>query len=144
MTTETFELADAAFNFWFNNNQHIRSPFPQEIHAELRVTTEEKFNAWSESLDLNAEKEVNDEVMAEKFEEILFELGLELVESEDDKLTILYPFLPRIGDQISSHDHGPSTIISRDITKQEELSFMKVELNAEDGTVWSTEFQLPV
>ena len=40
--------------------------------------------------------ELNDEAIAEKFEEIIFEAALPMILTEDERISILYPFLPRL------------------------------------------------
>jgi hypothetical protein len=146
MKEPTLEITDAAFDFWFNDQQHIRSPFPKEIHILLKIKTEVKFEKWLKALDPRSEKEINDEFLAEKLEEILFELALDMVDDDDQKLTILYPFMPRVGDAFNSEEYGPSQVLSRLITKdeKEELSYMQMHLLSEADVKWETKFELPV
>lgn len=142
-------MIESAFSFWFNDNQHIRSPFPFYIHDKLKPAAIEKFLDWSSHISENAKKEINDEILAEKFEEIIFELALGMVLTEDEKLTILYPFMPRIGDAINSKqssesDVSDSTITDRWHTKRGDHSFLKVKYkNNTTGIIEETEFELP-
>lgn len=139
-------MTDAAFNFWFNDNKHIRSPFPTYIRKNLKEKAEAKFSDWTSKLSEQAKKEINDEIIAEKFEEILFETAAELVLTEDEKLTILYPFMPRIADIINPQENsnGESKIIDRAHLRRGDHSFLKVKLKAiESGNEWETEFELP-
>ena len=99
-TIETSELIEQTFHFWFNDSNHIRSPFPNYIQNELKELAINKFSTWINNLKSEAEKEINDEIIGEKFEEIIFETAIPLVKTEDEKITILYPFLPRIQDKI--------------------------------------------
>ncbi len=139
-------MIEAALNFWFNDSGHIRSPFPLYIRETLKENSTSKFSDWTSKISDRAKKEINDEIIAEKFEEILFEAAAELVLTEDEKLTILYPFMPRIGDIINPKDspNGESKIIERAHVRQGDDSFLKVKLKAIDsGKEWKTEFELP-
>ncbi len=141
-------MIDAAFSFWFSNSEHIRSPFPVYIQDKLRNLAIEKILDWSASISDEAQKDINDEILAEKFEEIIFELGTEMVLTEDEKLTIKYPFMVRIGDIIKSKDNpegnSESNILDRWVTKKGDFSYLKVKLkNNVTGEIWETEFELP-
>jgi hypothetical protein len=139
------ELLEAAFNYWLSNHNHVRTPFPQYIWVELQEQAESKFMKWKSGLDEKAKDDFNEEIVAEKLDEIIFEIGMELVKSEDEKFTILYPFMPRIGDRIDSHpEHGKSKIVSRGIKVKGDHSFMEVTLESDSGGNWTTEFELPV
>ncbi len=139
-------MIEKAFDFWFNDHGHIRSPFPASIRKILMEKTNAKFSDWTSKISEGAKKEVNAEILAEKFEGILFETGSGLVSTEDEKLTILYPFMPRIGDVIDPKDaaNGKSKITSRTHLKRGDHSFLKVKLKTLDsGSEWETEFELP-
>lgn len=143
------DLTDAALQFWYNDHKHIRSPFPKYIRDELKNISVKRFSKWIESLTKKAEKDVNDEIVAEKFEEILFEEALKLVLTEDEKITILYPFLPRIGDKSvmtdSTNQSTERLIIDRVIVKEGEISFLKVIYqDADSDTKGETRFELPI
>lgn len=142
------EMIVAAFEFWFNDSGHIRSPFPLYIHDDLRNKAIDKFLNWSAQINEKAKKEINDEILAEKFEEILFELAEGMVLTEDEKLTIKYPFMIRIGDAIKDKqqtDENPeSKVIDRWVLKKGDEAFMKVKCkNTVSGVEWETEFELP-
>lgn len=142
------EMLESAFAFWFTDHEHIRSPFPYNIREELRIKAIEKFLNWSEQISEKAKKDINDEILAEKFEEILFETGNDMVEDADDKLTIKYPFMPRINDVIKVKDvpaeKAESKVVSRECFKKGDESFMKVKLkNLDSGVEWETDFELP-
>ena len=139
-------MIEAALNFWFNDSGHIRSPFPFYIRETLKEKSSAKFSDWTSKISERAKKEINDEIIAEKFEEILFEVASELVLTEDEKLTILYPFMPRIGDVINPKEtpNGESKIIGRARLRRGDDSFLKVKLKTIDsGKEWITEFELP-
>lgn len=142
------EMLESAFAFWFTDHEHIRSPFPFNIREELRNKAIEKFLTWSEQISEKAKKDINDEILAEKFEEILFETGNDMVSGTEEKLTIKYPFMPRLNDIIKVKDvpeeKAESLVIAREIYKKGDESFMKVKLkNIESGEEWETDFELP-
>ena len=120
-SVESSELVEQTFDFWFNNKDHIRSPFPEYIRPELKEKSVKRFYDWTSSLESKASKEVNDTIIAEKFEEMIFEVAVGLVITEDEKLTINYPFMPRIGDEISDKKEGDteaSLITDRAVVKE--------------------------
>ena len=98
------------------------------------------------NLNPKAKEEVNDEMIAEKFEEIIFETAMGLVHTEDEKITIQYPFLPRVDDEIRNNEEDIqiSKIIDRTLTKEGDTKFLKVKLeNVSNRQVWETKFELP-
>ena len=147
-TFESSELVEQTFRFWFNDNEHIRSPFPTYIRDELKSRSVSKFFEWSTNLHEKAKDEVNDEIIGERFEEIIFETATMMVLTEDEKLTILYPFLPRIGDMIyedAENETGLSKVVDRHLTKEKDHSFFKIKLvKDENQESWETSFNLPV
>jgi len=144
-TIETSELIEQTFHFWFNDSNHIRSPFPNYIQNELKELAINKFSTWINNLKSEAEKEINDEIIGEKFEEIIFETAIPLVKTEDEKITILYPFLPRIQDKINNNDNESSIVVDRSIIKKEDLKYLKVILETlKNKRKWETEFELPL
>lgn len=145
-TVESSELVEQTFTFWFSDNEHIRSPFPEYIRPILKEKAVEDFFKWVSNLNPKAKEEVNDEVIAEKFEEIIFEAAMGLVHTEDEKITIQYPFLPRVDDEIRNNEEDAqlSKIIDRALVKEGDTKFLKVKLeNISDQQVWETKFELP-
>lgn len=146
-TVESSELVEQTFNFWFSDNEHIRSPFPEYIRPILKENAVDAFFKWVSNLNPKAKEEVNDEMIAEKFEEIIFETAMGLVHTEDEKITIQYPFLPRVDDEIRNNEEDVqlSKIIDRTLTKEGDTKFLKVKLeNSSDQQVWETKFELPL
>lgn len=142
------EMIEAAFEFWFKDQDHVRTPFPFYIRENLRLASIDKFLSWSRQLSEKAKKEINDEILAERFEEIIFELALDMVLTEDEKLTIRYPFMLRIGDTIKGKGipdgKAESKVIDRWFLKRGDFSFMKVKFkNTATGEEKETEFELP-
>ncbi len=146
-TIESSELVDQTFDFWFNSNSHIRCPFPEYIQKQLKDDSVERFYKWTSTLKEDASKEVNETVIGEKFEEIIFETALSLVNTEDERITVNYPFMPRIGDEIKGGDDNEmrkSFVRGRSIVKEEDRVFLKMDLEIEDsGECWDTKFELP-
>lgn len=145
-TVESSELVEQTFTFWFSDNEHIRSPFPEYIRPILKEKAVEDFFKWVSNLNPKAKEEVNDEMIAEKFEEIIFEAAMGLVHTEDEKITIQYPFLPRVDDEIRNNEEDIqiSKIIDRTLTKEGDTKFLKVKLeNVSNQQVWETKFELP-
>jgi hypothetical protein len=142
------ELVRQALKFWFADNDHIRSPFPQYIQVETQRQSVKKFGEWLDHLTEKAKDDVNDEILAEKFEECLFEAALELVEEEDERITLLYPFLPRIGDPVSAQVEGPayqpSQVQARKLISEGDNKFLQLEMkeNTSDKK-WETKIELP-
>ncbi|MCC7332368.1 MAG: hypothetical protein IT232_07155 [Flavobacteriales bacterium] len=147
-TVESSELVEQTFHFWFTDNEHIRSPFPEYIRPMLKEKAVDGFFKWVSNLNPKAKEEVNDEMIAEKFEEVIFETAMNLVHTEDEKITIKYPFLPRIDDEISNNetqDKQFSKVIDRMIVKEGDVNYLKLKLeNISDKALWETKFELPL
>jgi len=140
-TVESSEFIEQTFHFWFTDNQHIRSPFPLYIRSVLKEKSIEMFYKWAKGLNPKAKDEINDEIIAEKFEEIIFENALSLIKTEDERITILYPFLPRLGDKL---DKKNDVIIDRAIIKDGDTKYLKIVLeNPISKKKWDTSFELP-
>jgi hypothetical protein len=143
-TVESSELVEQTFKFWYNDNEHIRSPFPDYIRRDLKLSATEKFFRWASGLDPRAKDELNDEIIGEKFEEIIFEEACALVKTEDERTTIYYPFLPRIGDKLEDNGEANSVIVDRVIQKEEDDKFLKLILEKiESKERWETSIELP-
>ena len=147
-TLESSEMVEQIFRFWFQAQDHIRSPFPEYILVTLKKQSVDSFFQWASKLNDKAKDDVNDEVISEKFEEIIFETAQELVKSEDEKITINFPFMPRVGDVINNPEIGTaekSIVKSRSIVKEGDSSFLNViSENQTDHSLWETRFELPL
>lgn len=147
-TVESSELVEQTFNFWFTDNEHIRSPFPEYIRAILKEKAVDGFYKWVSNLNPKAKEEINDEMVAEKFEEVIFETAMGLVQTEDEKITIQYPFLPRLDDEITNNetdDQQLSKVIDRLLVKDGDTKYLKLKLeNVTDKQIWETKFELPL
>ncbi|MCP4457196.1 MAG: hypothetical protein GY816_04085 [Cytophagales bacterium] len=144
-TVESSELVDQTFAYWFKDQGHVRSPFPEHIQPILRQKATDAFYDWASSLNPKAKDEVNDEIVGEKFEEIIFQTATELVSTEDERITLLYPFLPRKGDMIEKDDCPEGMVmIERELMKDGDHTFLKVKLeNKNSKEFWETKFELP-
>ena len=139
------DFFEEAFKFWFNDNDQIRTPFPEKIRPELKEKTMKFFMEWVTELSEEEKSKLGNEEIAEVFEMILFNQAIGLVEDEDQKITICYPFLPRSGDVVDDKVRGSSTVIERQIdVKEDNKKYLKLNLKSEtDSVEWETEFELP-
>ncbi|MBK6892843.1 MAG: hypothetical protein IPH00_06835 [Flavobacteriales bacterium] len=130
--------------FWFSDRDHLRSPFPPGIREELTEKAALRFHQWVNLLDPKAQGEVDNEVMGEKIEEIIFTCAMELVTDPEQRITIGFPFMPRPGDPIQSSDGSESKVIARRIEKEDKDAFLLVlARETGSGKEWSTRFELP-
>ncbi|MBK7128023.1 MAG: hypothetical protein IPM74_13670 [Crocinitomicaceae bacterium] len=143
-TVQSSELVNETFEFWLHDHEHIRSPFPAYIHNDLRRIATERFFNWAKNLKDAAKDEMNDEMIGEKFEEIIFDVATALVLTEDEKVTILYPFLPRTGDKIMDENQREGIVTDRVIERTGDKSFLRVKLVRDDNSSWTTSFELPL
>lgn len=138
------EMIEVSIDFWFRDNETVRSPFPDYMKPQLREIAVIKFANWANKLSDEAKKEIIDEIKVERFEEILFEEALNLAMTEEEKITIQYPFLLRLGDRVKEGVHPESEVIARTIIKNKEQAFLNVEFKEiESGLIWNTSFELP-
>ena len=139
------DFFEASFKFWFNDTEQIRTPFPEKIQPELVEKTSRIFLEWILELSDEEKSKLENEEIAEVFEMILFNQAIGLVEDEGQKITICYPFLPRVGDVVDDKSKGSSTVIERQIkVKENNKKYLKLNLKSESGSVeWETEFELP-
>ena len=135
---------DHAFNFWFTDSEHIRSPFPAKIKDELRKNTEGLFFEWVFNLTDKDKSEITEQEVVEMFETILFNEAIKLVDNEDGKLTILYPFMPRTGDKVNHPQYNTGTIKERQtIVSKENKKILHLTVESDiNEQVWDLEFEL--
>ena len=139
------DFIEESFKFWYNDNEHIRTPFPVEIQGKLKENTFRVFMEWVFELSDVEKSGMENEEIVETFEMILFNKAMELVKDEDQKITICYPFLPRLGDVVEDKEKGASKVIERRMdVKKDEKKYLKIKLKAENVLrEWETEFELP-
>lgn len=136
---------EPGFDYWFTNHEHIRSPFPSNIRAELKDRVSSIFFDWIEGLKEQELSTMKDDEFAEMFETILFNEAMKLVDDDDKKLNIAYPFLPRLGDMVNHSQHGKGEIIARKetLSKENKKLFGLSVLSQQTGIKWETQFELP-
>lgn len=139
-------LFSEAITFWFTGNGHLRSPFKPEWRQQVETTAAEKFHTWLSGLKEDARHSVNDVIVSEKLEEIIFDSAMGLATTEEERITILYPFLPRVGDPISKDGSADvdSVVTARAIVKEGQDKRMTVSAKrTANNEVWETAFELP-
>jgi hypothetical protein len=138
------KLMEAGFNYWFSDHEHVRSPFPKEISPALRKASFNLFSEWLSELKDEELEEMDEGTLAEMFETFLFSEALNLVQDEEQRLTIIYPFMPRPGDKVNHKDFGEGIVKGRkEILLKENRKL--IELILEDpatGKTFKTEFEL--
>jgi hypothetical protein len=141
----SLKFIEPGFEYWFTNHEHIRSPFPSLIRKKLKEKTTEIFFEWIDGLKETELSLIKENEFVEMFETILFNEAMKLVENEDQQLTISYPFLPRLGDQVNHSLHGKGNIISRkEIISKENKKFFDLSVfSKEKGQTWEAQFELP-
>lgn len=139
------DFFEESFKFWFEDNQHIRTPFPEGIQEDLKEKTFRVFMEWIYELTDDEKQKLESEELVETFEMILFNQAMGLVEDDDHKITICYPFLPRLGDVVDDKEKGASEVIFRQVdTNKDEKKYLKVKLKSKAVLQeWETEFELP-
>ena len=139
------DFFEASFKFWFRDNEQIRTPFPEKIQPELRELASRIFVEWIIELSDEEKSKLVKEEIAGVFEMFLFNQALGLVENEEQKITICYPFMPRAGDVVDDKSRGSSTVVKRHIdVKENNVKYLKLNLISESASLeWETEFELP-
>lgn len=139
------DFFEASYNFWFTDNEHIRTPFPADIQEELKEKAFRFFMEWVFELSDEEKSNLAKEEIVETFEMVLFNQAMELVKNEDEKLTICYPFMPRMGDVVEDKEKGASKVIERKLEiKEDEKKYLKLKLKPQTSAhEWETEFELP-
>ncbi len=137
-----------AFTYWFADHDHVRSPFPPYLRDELRELVPAAFNHWLVKLDAKAMEEINEETAFGKFEELMFHEAIRLVRSEDEMLTLRFPFLPRVGDRINGGElegrTGENVVLKRALMREDKDEYLLVQAeHLASGTHWETRFELP-
>ncbi len=139
------DFFEESFKFWFEDNEHIRTPFPENIQEDLKEKAFRVFMEWVYELSEPEKSKLESEEIVETFEMILFNQAMGLVDDEDQKITICYPFLPRLGDVVDDKEKGASKVVGRKVgTNKDEKKYLKVKLKSETvKQEWETEFELP-
>lgn len=140
----TAKFIDPGFNYWFTNHDHVRSPFPNSILSDAKERTTTIFLEWIEGLKEKELKDMQEDEFVEMFETILFNEAIKLVDDDDQRLTISYPFMPRMGDMVKHKDHGAGKVVERkEVITKENKKMLELTVSAENsGLIWKTEFEL--
>lgn len=135
---------ETSLNYWFSNHEHIRSPFPAEIRDSLKENSCYVFTEWLKGLPENDRINMPENEFAEMFETFLFNEALKLVDDEDRKLTIIYPFMPRVGDTVNHGINGTGEVIGRRelVSAKNRKLFELTVLIRDSGKTWKTQFEL--
>lgn len=130
-------------DYWYANNSHIRNPFPIEIRESLEEQSTRAFEDIILALDLTQPLEYSE--LVEMLEVVIFNEAIKLVDDEDQQLTIMYPFMPRIGDVVKDAEKGEGIINNRRniITKDNKKRIEITVSSADESQTWKTEFELP-
>ena len=139
------KFIDPGFEYWFSNHEHVRSPFPSAIRNALKERVSNIFFEWIDGLKERELKAMKEDEFVEMFETLLFNEAMKLVEDEDQQLTIAYPFLPRLGDQVNHSLHGKGNLVGRKeiVSKENKKLFGLSVLSQDSGETWETQFELP-
>jgi hypothetical protein len=139
------DFFEESFKFWFTNNHDIRTPFPENIHEELKGKTFRVFMEWVYELKNEEKSKLEKEEIVELFEMILFNQAMGMVEDEDQKITICYPFMPRLGDAVDDNERGTGKVIGRKLDlEKDEKKYLKVILKSDTVLQeWEVKFELP-
>lgn len=142
------DMVAQTFNYWFADHEHVRSPFPFYVQDDVKMKAVGAFHAWMSKLNAKANEEITEEIAHEKFEEILFEQAAQLVKTDDEILTLRFPFLPRLGDPIDGGDiegrSGENLIRGRLLVSEDKDEFMEMTVeNVASAERWTTRFELP-
>ncbi|MBC8265659.1 MAG: hypothetical protein H8E84_01705 [Flavobacteriales bacterium] len=148
---EEYQLVEEGCKFWFNDNEHVRTPFPKEIQKDLKKKAQQLYLDYIKNLTPEDRQEITDDELVSVFEMFLFSESITLIDEEDKDLllSIHYPFLPRTGDVVNDKEKGECTIIARNVTEKEvndqkeKKLYMRVELKTKKGEKWETEFEVP-
>jgi len=138
------DFFDSAFTYWLRDREDFRSPFPGYMHGDLQSFTRRWLIEW---FFLDAEDDDrNAEAVSLKFTEAIHEVGLALARDEEDRLTILYPELPRPGDEVSVKGEGDdrdAEILSRELEQDEGRTVVNVVFKfADTGEKAMTTFEI--
>ena len=150
--TETFEqrcreqeiVGDAflreAFDYYLFDNADLRSPFPEYTHESLIQNTFQRIMHWAFQQN---KAEMTDEIVSSTFYAILLEEAQQLVATDDERLSLLYPELPRIGDTTNIPDKGTYKISRRHLYDKGDALFLKIFLqNTLTGHLMETDFEV--
>jgi len=130
----------------FSDHGEVRGPLPDHVKDGLPGIAVKKHVKRINNLSDEIKETMKEELLMERLEEILFDEAYHLAKSEDDKITIRYPFMMRLGDMVVEKENGgvQSKIVKREIIKKGDEVFLKLFLTREiTNENWDTTFELP-
>jgi|TARA_B100000315_G_scaffold222469_1_gene226554 hypothetical protein len=140
-------LVEASCAFWFNDNEQVRSPFPEEIQQEARDRAEKEYLGWLGNLTESDHAEVSDDEMVSVFEGFLFAEALKLIgnDAPEAVLTLHYPLMPRVDDLVNDEARGESRVMRRQLeVGLDKKPYMVVSMQTvASKEAWQTKFMLP-
>lgn len=140
---EIESMISSMVQFWYEGKEDIRCPFPLEIQSSLIEMSCQKALAWFDKLSPEEHNKLKLDQVVEHLESLIFEEALKLVSHEDDKITIQYPFMPRIGDQIKNQDKPESKVVKREIVCIKEVMYLQIDFKSlQSKEKWTTRFEL--
>ena len=140
------EFVHDAISAWYERNDHVRCPFPATIREQLEENAKISFRHWLQSLEDKESSRMNVQEIIELFETILFHEATKLVQTDEEQITLLFPFMPRTGDVVRDPVKGEGMITRRKLEQNKDkknILTVTVE-SATDKNTWQTSFELPV
>lgn len=96
------------FNLYLSDSPGYRSPFPKYMIKDLKEIVFYKFELWLNSFSKQELNNITQKQIKKKFEELFKKIGLKLAKKEEDKISIQYPYIPRIGDEFHDPKSDPN------------------------------------
>jgi hypothetical protein len=138
-STDTRDLFESSFDFWFSGHSTIPCPFPEHMKEELKEKTFALFSNWYSKLRQKQRDSLSDSQLVEKYERILFAQAYALAKTEDEKISILYPYLPKVGEALNVTSAKPGLAKSIILERKIEQNALKIFLkNLVTGQLWNT------
>ena len=139
------DFVEASFTNWLEDTEDYRCPFPERMRDELAQRTLRLFMEWI--FQLKNPGAISGEELSVKFGEIIQTVGWSLAESEDEKLSISFPSLPRVGDSVTFRSpagkvESNGEILRRQLVKTEQGQEMRVTVLLDTGEEYETGFEL--
>jgi hypothetical protein len=138
-------LVEETLKFWFTDQDHLRSPFPLYIRERLKTEAISNYLKWMDQLDEKGKEEMGEDFFRDKLEEVIFQTAIHFVKTEDEKLTLCYPFMPRIGDKVKASNDGEFSIVfERGLITKGDQKYLRIKLKEENSEkIWERMFELP-
>jgi hypothetical protein len=141
------EFMEAAFADWFEDTDKFRSPFPEKMRDKLSELTFRLFMEWTFQRQEH-DGPITAEELGEKFGEIIQMVSISLAQSDEERMTIYYPDLPRVGDAVTFHGESESDtregeVVNRYLVDTDGHKELRLLGRYNDtGEVWETGFDL--